>query len=328
MDSDQAVTGLMARHILGGEFPFFFYAQDYCGSIEAYLVSTVFLFFGATRFTLNLTICLESLFFILFIYYLARFIFDKETALLSALFSALASYYLIFHSVLARAAYIEIPIIGVLLFIVAFKIIYRQEGDNRNIFILGFFCGLGIWTHFLIVFYLPPIFLFWFIKDRWFWRRRAFLFFLLGLILGGLPLWVHNIAHPLVTWHYLLGTAGGDEPALTSLKDFFLYSVSGSPGGKKQRHREILSFPISLFSCISFTWVCFYSFSCPGEKASSGLFKFKIGSKQRPGSFAPFSLSFSGYFFPERICLGPYQSLPPAHICRSSDLVCRLDQKD
>ena len=43
MDADQAINGLMARHILLGEFPIFFYGQEYCGSIEAYLVSTVFL---------------------------------------------------------------------------------------------------------------------------------------------------------------------------------------------------------------------------------------------------------------------------------------------
>jgi hypothetical protein len=223
MDSDQAVTGLMARHILGGEFPFFFYGQDYCGSIEAYLASIIFLFLGASRFTLDLTICLESLFLILFIYYLARQIFDETTALLSALFTALGSYYLIFHSVLARAAYIEIPIIGVLLLIVTLKIVFRQEAYKRLFFILGVLCGLGLWTHFLIVFYLPPVFLFWFIKDRWFWIRPSILFFFLGLILGGLPLWSHNIAHPLVTWHYLFDNAGSHEPALTSLKDFFLY---------------------------------------------------------------------------------------------------------
>jgi 4-amino-4-deoxy-L-arabinose transferase-like glycosyltransferase len=232
MDSDQAVTGLMARHILGGEFPFFFYGQDYCGSIEAYLASTVFFFLGATRFTLALTICLESLFFVLFIYYLARLFFDQGTAILSALFSALPSYYLIFHSVLARAAYIEIPIIGVLLFIVAHKIIYRNETSGRTFLVLGFFCGLGIWTHFLIVFYLAPIFLLYFIKDPWFWRRRTILFFLLGLALGGLPLWVHNIAHPLVTWHYLFDTSGGGEPALDSLKDFFLFRFPEALGVK------------------------------------------------------------------------------------------------
>jgi hypothetical protein len=275
MDSDQAVTGLMARHILGGEFPFFFYAQDYCGSIEAYLVSTVFYFLGATRFTLNLTICIESIFFILFIYYLARIIFDKATALLSALFSALASYYLIFHSVLARAAYIEIPIIGVLLFILAFKIIYRQEEPNRIFFLLGFLCGLGIWTHFLIVFYLPPIFLFWFIKDPWFWKRRLILFLLLGLVLGGLPLWTHNIAHPLVTWHYLLGTAGGDEGTLISLKDFFLHRFPEALGVK---NNDTGQFIIPYFSFLLYVLYLglflFLLFS--RRKGFWGLFKFKI----------------------------------------------------
>lgn len=222
LDSDQAITGLMARHILGGEFPFFFYGQDYCGSIEAYLVSSLFFFFGSSRFTLDLTICLESLFFIIFIYFLARAIFNEKIALLSALFSALGSYYLIFHSVLARAAYIEIPIIGVLIFILAHTILYRNQSQGRLFLTLGLLSGLGIWTHFLVVFYFPPVFLLLFIKDKWFWARRTFLFFLLGLLLGGLPLWVHNTAQPLVTWHYLMGTAGSHQSVLNSFKDFFL----------------------------------------------------------------------------------------------------------
>lgn len=223
MDSDQAVNGLMARHILGGEFPFFFYGQDYCGSIEAYLISTIFFFFGASRFTLNSAIGLESLFFILFIYFLARIISDKKTALLATLLAALPSYYLVFHSVLARSAYIEIPIMGVLLFIVCHRIVYRNEIWGRNFLLLGFLCGLGMWTHFLVIYYLPPIFLLLFLKDRWFWGRGTTFFLVLGLILGGLPLWVHNTIHPLATWHYLMDTSGGSEPVLTSLKDFFLF---------------------------------------------------------------------------------------------------------
>jgi 4-amino-4-deoxy-L-arabinose transferase-like glycosyltransferase len=248
MDSDQAITGLMARHILGGEFPFFFYGQDYCGSIEAYLVSIIFFFFGAARFTLDLTICIESIFFILFIYYLARILFDKGTALLSALFSALASYYLIFHSVLARAAYIEIPIIGVLLFILSLKI-YRGQGQSWNLFALGLFCGLGVWTHFLIVFYLPPIFLLFLIKDRWFWGRPTILFFFLGLLVGGLPLWVHNIDHPLVTWHYLMHTTGDTASFLSSLKDFFFYRFPEVLGVKDNETQKffILFFSISIY---------------------------------------------------------------------------------
>jgi hypothetical protein len=275
VDSDQALNGLMARHILGGEFPFFFYGQDYCGSIETYFISTVFFLFGISRFTLNLTIVIESLFFIIFIYYLAKLIFDKQTALLSALFSALASYYLIFHSVLARSAYIEIPIIGVLLLIVACKIIYRHEHHYRNYFILGLLCGLGMWTHFLIVFFLPPIFLFLFIKDQRFWWRWSILFFLLGLILGGLPLWVHNTIHPLVTWHYLWDSSGEGESFLTSLMDFFFYRFPEILGLiNNETSKYYLPF-FSFFLYLTYLGVFLFLF-LSRRKNFGGLVKLKI----------------------------------------------------
>lgn len=300
MDSDQALTGLMARHILGGEFPYFFYGQDYCGSIEAYLVSTVFLFLGATRFTLDLTICLESLFFIIFIYFLARRIFDRETALLSALFTALSSYYLIFHSILARAAYIEIPIIGVLLFIFSHLIIYRNEGQFRNFFFLGFLSGLGMWTHLLILFYLPPIFLLLFLKDRWFWVRRTILFFLLGLVLGGLPLWVHNTVHPLVTWHYLMDTSGGSASVWTSLKDFFLYRFPEALG---VRNNESRNFFIPFFSFplyIGYLTIFLFLLLSHGKNFVN-MIKFRINHNTGLDLlllfllFFPFIFAFSGF---------------------------------
>jgi hypothetical protein len=275
MDSDQATNGLMARHILGGEFPFFFYGQDYCGSIEAYLISTIFFFLGASRFTLNSAIGLESLFFILLIYFLARAISDKKTALLAALFTALPSYYLVFHSVLARSAYIEIPIIGVLLFIISHKIVYHDETQGRKFLLLGFLCGLGMWTHFLIIFYLPPIFLLLFIKDQWFWGRRTIFFLILGLILGGLPLWVHNTAHPLTTWHYLMDTSGGSEPFLTSLKDFFLFRFPEALG---LRNNETEKFTIPYFSPALYLLYLgsFISLLIFEKKGFINLFKLKL----------------------------------------------------
>jgi len=36
-DSDEAVEGLMARHVLGGEFPLFLWGQRYKGVPEVYL---------------------------------------------------------------------------------------------------------------------------------------------------------------------------------------------------------------------------------------------------------------------------------------------------
>ncbi len=41
-NADEAVVALMARHILQGERPIFFYGQAYMGSLDAYLVAGFF----------------------------------------------------------------------------------------------------------------------------------------------------------------------------------------------------------------------------------------------------------------------------------------------
>jgi 4-amino-4-deoxy-L-arabinose transferase-like glycosyltransferase len=295
MDSDQAINGLMARHILKGALPLLYYGQDYCGSIQTYFISTVFFLFGATRFTLDLSICIESFFFILLIYYLAKLIFDKQTALLSALFSALGSYFLIFHSVLARSAYIEIPIIGVVLFIFTFKILSGNTRKSGYFFGLGLFCGLGIWTHYLIVFYLPAIFLLLFIQDKWFWLKRTIFFFVLGLIFGGLPLWIHNIFHPLISWHYLWEGAGGGEPFLSSFYDFFSHRFPELLGVVNNETQKFTIPYLSLLIYLIFGGGLFSLFLIRG-KSLFNLLKFRINHNPGLDLLLLFLLSFPFIF--------------------------------
>ena len=45
-NSDEAIVALMARHILAGERPLFFYGQAYLGSLDAVLIAIGFRFFG------------------------------------------------------------------------------------------------------------------------------------------------------------------------------------------------------------------------------------------------------------------------------------------
>ena len=45
-NADEAVVALMARHILQGQRPFFFYGQAYMGSLDAYLIAAGFNWFG------------------------------------------------------------------------------------------------------------------------------------------------------------------------------------------------------------------------------------------------------------------------------------------
>ena len=48
IDSDEAITGLMARHILQGHVPIWLYGISYQGSLEAFSTAFLFALFGAT----------------------------------------------------------------------------------------------------------------------------------------------------------------------------------------------------------------------------------------------------------------------------------------
>ncbi len=45
-NADEAIVALMARHILQGDYPLFFYGQAYMGSLDAFLVALVFRLIG------------------------------------------------------------------------------------------------------------------------------------------------------------------------------------------------------------------------------------------------------------------------------------------
>ena len=53
-NGDEGVVALMARHILQGERPIFFYGQVYLGSIDAWLVALSFSIFGQSVLAIRL----------------------------------------------------------------------------------------------------------------------------------------------------------------------------------------------------------------------------------------------------------------------------------
>jgi len=61
-DSDQAIVGLMAKHLVEGRaFPVFFYGQSYMLGVEAYLAAPVFLVAGVSVATLKFPLLLINL---------------------------------------------------------------------------------------------------------------------------------------------------------------------------------------------------------------------------------------------------------------------------
>src|SRR5215207_5965792 len=82
LDGDEAVVGLMARHIAySGERPVFYYGQPYLGSLEAFSAAPLFAVFGSSAQLLKLVPTLYSLGFLLLTTMLARRLFGHGPAL-------------------------------------------------------------------------------------------------------------------------------------------------------------------------------------------------------------------------------------------------------
>jgi len=85
---EEASVGLMARHILQGDFIALWWGQPYGGTLETYLQSLFFLMFGSSIEIMRLVSCLIALCGLCGTYFLGRTLFNGKIALLAVLFLA------------------------------------------------------------------------------------------------------------------------------------------------------------------------------------------------------------------------------------------------
>ncbi|MEO7000588.1 MAG: hypothetical protein ABI068_02130, partial [Ktedonobacterales bacterium] len=83
VDSDEAIVGLMGRHILRGEFPVFLWGQSYMGALQSYLAAPLFALFGSSDFTLHIAELLITMGFIAAMYALGRAVYGQIVGLLT-----------------------------------------------------------------------------------------------------------------------------------------------------------------------------------------------------------------------------------------------------
>src|SRR2546427_10092582 len=85
LDGDEAVVGLMARHIAFlGERPVFYWGQPYLGSLEAFSAAPLFRVFDSSTFVLKLVPAAYSLAFVALSAILTRRLFGTGAALAAA----------------------------------------------------------------------------------------------------------------------------------------------------------------------------------------------------------------------------------------------------
>ncbi|HSM23681.1 MAG TPA: hypothetical protein VK856_02335, partial [Anaerolineaceae bacterium] len=134
-NSDEAIVGLMAKHILEGDSFLYFYGQSYMGSLDAYLVALGFLLFGQSVVVIRLVqVFLYGLMIIFAFLFLNNAFGNTKLAFFSAVFLVFAPVNVILYTTVSLGGYGEALLLGVLSFYIAEKI----SPENLN-------AKLGFW---------------------------------------------------------------------------------------------------------------------------------------------------------------------------------------
>jgi 4-amino-4-deoxy-L-arabinose transferase-like glycosyltransferase len=159
-NADEAVVGLMAKHIMQGKFPIFFYGQAYMGSLDAWLIAGGFLIFGQQVWVIRLVQMLIYLGVIVTTALIAKAISGNgRVGVIAAWLMAIPTINVTLYTTASLGGYGEALLIGNLILLLSLRIA-TSGFDHRfwNWLILGFFYGLGFWAFgYTLVYAIPSI---------------------------------------------------------------------------------------------------------------------------------------------------------------------------
>jgi hypothetical protein len=189
IDSDEAITGLMARHLLDGEFRAFMWRLSYQGTIVTYPVALSFKLLGTSRFTLELPYLLMSAGATVCIWRIGvRFLRPFQAAFAALAFWLWPALY-VWISVKPLIFYVPTLLLGLGVMLCAVRAVERPRGWI-DWCLAGLFAGAGWWTSPNIMYFVVPSVL-WLAVFHWrsLWPR-AFLSVPFAVV-GALP-WIWN----------------------------------------------------------------------------------------------------------------------------------------
>lgn len=221
-NSDEAIVALMARHILQGERPIFFYGQAYMGSLDAYLVSAGFTLFGEKVWVIRLVQSTLYLGFLVTTAWLGKMIFQSaKVGVLAILLLSIPTVNVSLYTTASLGGYGEALLVGNLILASAIQI-SSHENDGfsgiRKWMCLGFLCGFGLWVFGITLVYSVPAVLFlawqaWKRKIRWGVFASNIAIMLVSGLIGALPWWIYASQNGLqqLLWELSGGAIAGVE---------------------------------------------------------------------------------------------------------------------
>ncbi|MES0361428.1 MAG: hypothetical protein ABUK20_10975 [Anaerolineales bacterium] len=173
-NSDEAVVALMARHILQGSRPIFFYGQAYMGSLDAFLIAGVFKLIGTNIWAVRMVQIGLYSFTLLTAAILGRRLTGSwKVGVLAAWLLAIPNVGMTLYTSVSMGGYGEMLLIGNLILLTTLRITRDIKNDSRNKthlipwFVFGLLSGLGLWVFGLTLVYSIPAFMY----LIWYWLR-------------------------------------------------------------------------------------------------------------------------------------------------------------
>jgi hypothetical protein len=204
--SDEAIIGLMAKHIEEGRyFPFYMYGQDYNAGAawEAYLAAIPFRLFGLGVIPLKSCIVVLSLLCLALFYSMCRLLYNRRTALFGSLVLALTPSLLKWHFQVRGYSwyFLSVPLLVVLFFSI-------QRRPRTGLFLFfGVVSGMSIWVLELAIAFNAVLWLL-LVCSRNASLKKILLAFV-GFLLGYSPAVAFNLTHQFANWKAVLEKTGG-----------------------------------------------------------------------------------------------------------------------
>lgn len=155
-NADEAIVALMARHILAGRIPVFFYGQAYMGSLDAVLVAAAFRMLGESVLAIRTIQTVLYSATVATAVYLAWKIHGRLwLAFAAGLLLAIPTVNTTLYTTVSLGGYGEAILIGNLLMLAAWAIWQKPERQAAYL-AWGFLAGLGIWAFGLVLVFVVP----------------------------------------------------------------------------------------------------------------------------------------------------------------------------
>src|ERR1043166_375069 len=200
--SDEAITGIMAKHISEGRyFPFYSYGTFYNASQawEAYLAVIPFWIFGVCVIALKIPTVLLSLACLVLFYIMALKLYPIRTAALASLIFALWPGLLKWYFQPRGYAFYFLLIPAL---IILFLAIERQERPRiRDTFVFGLLCGVSLWGMELLLFLIVSLWALLLLRGKFSMKGCGAA--VGGLVIGYAPAIWWNLTHKFLNWHFV-----------------------------------------------------------------------------------------------------------------------------